>query len=511
MNKIQVRELKKLSKEFSYNDLRQVLSSFRKNIKGKKSDLVIKLCDLIDESAAKNNPECSTLAAKIYETSKKVVHKSNRTIQSVNKKLLLSQGQKVTRVSPSFSQNTPILDDPNVVMKSLPFYDIKAQLVKPTLLISKSDIHLSHYGKYSFSLTPAQVKQIRDSQVLTNGCVVEYQQQVLLRFCLAEVTSDQDDNYPLNLFLNVNQQSITLPSFNFPTNALAQPKRLCRPLDITSACVIKPVNLNDIHMTWTDDPLHKHCFSVVLAQRLSCEILLKRLKSSSFHHPDHTRAFVKQKLAASMDSEISFTCLKISLMCPLSKMKMKVPIRSKSCNHLQCFDASTFLQMNEKKPTWVCPICDKTTQFESLIVDGLFLEILDQAPNATEIQFLEDGSWKEIGVKKIEEKAIASVSCFEILDSSSNDSRDTIVQLPKENNETVIDLTAESDEEVSQPDELNLDSISNLSSSPSVLPYDLSKNKLDDLRSPTDLPCLDSPRAFLTTPVYKDPPDLIPM
>lgn len=27
--------------------------------------------------------------------------------------------------------------------------------------------------------------------------------------------------------------------------------------------------------------------------------------------------------------------------------------------------------MNEKKPTWICPVCDKKAAYESLIIDGL--------------------------------------------------------------------------------------------------------------------------------------------
>ena len=39
---------------------------------------------------------------------------------------------------------------------------------------------------------------------------------------------------------------------------------------------------------------------------------------------------------------------------------MTTPCRSSTCDHLQCFDASLYLMMNEKKPKWVCPVCNKT-------------------------------------------------------------------------------------------------------------------------------------------------------
>ena len=40
----------------------------------------------------------------------------------------------------------------------------------------------------------------------------------------------------------------------------------------------------------------------------------------------------------------------------LGKMRMTVPSRASTCNHLQCFDGPMFLLMNEKKPTWTCPV-----------------------------------------------------------------------------------------------------------------------------------------------------------
>ena len=40
----------------------------------------------------------------------------------------------------------------------------------------------------------------------------------------------------------------------------------------------------------------------------------------------------------------------VSLACPLGKMRMRVPCRPNTCDHLQTFDAELFLQMNQKKP-----------------------------------------------------------------------------------------------------------------------------------------------------------------
>lgn len=54
----------------------------------------------------------------------------------------------------------------------------------------------------------------------------------------------------------------------------------------------------------------------------------------------------------------------------LVKMRLSVPCRAETCAHLQCFDAVFYLQMNEKKPTWLCPVCDKPAPYDQLIIDG---------------------------------------------------------------------------------------------------------------------------------------------
>lgn len=51
-------------------------------------------------------------------------------------------------------------------------------------------------------------------------------------------------------------------------------------------------------------------------------------------------------------------------------MRMTIPCRATTCEHVQCFDVQMFLQMNEKKPTWVCPVCDKPALYKDLMIDG---------------------------------------------------------------------------------------------------------------------------------------------
>jgi len=86
----------------------------------------------------------------------------------------------------------------------------------------------------------------------------------------------------------------------------------------------------------------------------------------------------------------------MSLKCPLSTMRMHLPCRSTVCNHNQCFDASSFLQVQEQAPQWSCPICTKTFTFENLAIDQYVLDILKSTPKSTEQITIEpDGTWRQ--------------------------------------------------------------------------------------------------------------------
>jgi hypothetical protein len=73
------------------------------------------------------------------------------------------------------------------------------------------------------------------------------------------------------------------------------------------------------------------------------------LKQKGERNPDFTKALIKEKLK-DQDQEIATTSCKVTLACPLGKMRMNLPCRATTCDHLQCFDAALYLQMNEKKP-----------------------------------------------------------------------------------------------------------------------------------------------------------------
>ncbi|XP_060733914.1 E3 SUMO-protein ligase PIAS1 isoform X3 [Tachysurus vachellii] len=353
---------------------------------------------------------------------------------------------------------------PDVKLQRLPFYDVLDELIKPTSLVLPyyKQIKLTSDNNqrfqetcFAFALTPQQVQQISSSMDIS-GTKCDFSVQVQLRFCLSETSCPQEDHFPPNLCVKVNGKPCNLPGYLPPTKNGVEPKRPSRPINITSLVRLSTTVPNTIVVSWTSEIGRSYSMAVYLVRQQSSSVLLQRLRSKGIRNPDHSRALIKEKLTADPDSEIATTSLRVSLLCPLGKMRLMVPCRALTCSHLQCFDATLYIQMNEKKPTWVCPVCDKKAPYEHLIIDGLFMEILNSCVDCDEIQFKEDGSWAPMISKKVVQEVSASSnglegSCRPVLSEHKNSSSHTSGSNSKK--VEVIDLTLDSSSEDDDNDE----------------------------------------------------------
>ena len=91
--------------------------------------------------------------------------------------------------------------------------------------------------------------------------------------------------------------------------------------------------------------------------------------------------------------DISSQTITASLNCPISKRRMKFACRSSSCGHIQPFDAQVFLQMNQDKEDWMCPICGNHLGNSMLQLDEYFMEIISNNPDLERISFDEKGGY----------------------------------------------------------------------------------------------------------------------
>ncbi|XP_076149258.1 E3 SUMO-protein ligase PIAS4b [Alosa pseudoharengus] len=205
--------------------------------------------------------------------------------------------------------------------------------------------------------------------------------QIVIRICYTESVGVEDDQYPSNLIIAMNHIS-SPPAIKIQVRKLGEePMRPCPPINITSH-----LDLNKAS--------HSYSFAVYLVRVLSVEELVAQLRKSSVESVESCHTGIREKMLTGQDSEVATTGLRVSLLCPLVKTRLRVPCRGLACAHLQCFDALTYLEFNRQKPTWLCPVCDRHASFSHLRIDGLLSSILVTAEESVEeIEFLEDGSW----------------------------------------------------------------------------------------------------------------------
>ncbi|PSN48392.1 E3 SUMO-protein ligase PIAS1 [Blattella germanica] len=278
---------------------------------------------------------------------------------------------------------------PDVRLKRLPFFDLMEELLKPS---TPQGTQRLQEGNFVFHLTSQQATDIASVRDLGPGAKMQYPIQVQMRFCLQETSCEQEDFFPPGICVKVNGKVCPLPN-PIPTNKPGvEQKRPPRPVNITTLVKLSPTVTNHITVSWNADYGRGYVIAVYLVRKLTSTELLERLKTRGARHSDFTRGLIKEKLSEDADCEIATTSLRVSLVCPLGKMRMTTPCRASTCYHLQCFDASLYLQMNERKPTWMCPVCDKPALYENLqvVVSG------NLPADGNEIQLHQDGSWSSL-------------------------------------------------------------------------------------------------------------------
>ncbi|XP_065837110.1 E3 SUMO-protein ligase PIAS1-like isoform X2 [Oscarella lobularis] len=343
----------------------------------------------------------------------------------------------------------------DVRFRSLAFFHQCDVIIRPSLLRGSRLHHgTSRYSmRCEFSLTRNQVEQIvagKGVDVISASAaysVTTYKTKLILRFCLFESSCEQSDKIPSVDSILMNDRQLPVPynlSYKDSKKLLANPYY---PFDLTSNCELREGRKNVLIIYWNDDYKGKpYAFQVSLVKAVAGSDLIAQLRSK-VRNSDYTRAMIKDKLKNSSESEVALMSLRVSLLCPLGKMKMKLPCRGPDCKHLQCFDGELYVQMNEKKSSWLCPVCDHCLPFDNLTVDGYFLEILASNPSGLDIEFSQDGSWSVFKEKRTE------ITLSSPHAESNIGKRGSVPSTPPASKARVpvIDLTLDSDEEDQQP------------------------------------------------------------
>lgn len=293
----------------------------------------------------------------------------------------------------------------------------------------------------------------------------DYPIQMQIRICqlepgLLEIT----DCMPIGLAIRIGGKCCSLPPSAPNTRPGAEARRTPRPINCSHYLKLNPNLQNAITVNWNPDG-KTYVIGLYLVKKLSSDTLIKILQEKGGRSSEDTKNYIIKKLA-DVDPDLATTSYRFSLVCPLGKMRMKIPAKSINCDHLQCFDASIFILMNEKKPTWMCPTCNKSCWYDDIQIESYFLDIVSSPTlpdSCKEIEILADGTWRVYEENKVTEdketpinnkdKPIDSVN----LDDSDEETpieqkKEPKQECSKETNDVTlkssfVDLTLSDDEE----------------------------------------------------------------
>ncbi|XP_042227579.1 E3 SUMO-protein ligase PIAS3-like isoform X2 [Homarus americanus] len=362
----------------------------------------------------------------------------------------------------------------NVKLKRLPFFEVIATLLQIDT-IDKNGCFQSHF---SFHLKPHIAKHFQNQDTANKY-------QVQLRIGKLDGPSEQVDYYPNTLQILVNNKFCVLPGFE------TVPRGPARPVGITHLCNLSNNFTNHITIRNTSEKLKLFIYVV---KKLTSEDLVKKLEARKPTNPKDTASAIKEKLQGGQSGdEIASTTLHCSLLCPLGKVRMKLPCRASTCSHFQCFDAVIYLQLNELKAKWLCPVCSKAASYDDLQIDGsktpveiaaslylkedigtvtlsnsrYFKAVLKENVSSDKIVLQADGSWKPFiptnSVSVVESVQVnqtvnldsdgdtSNIDCIEI------DTQDNVCQ-QKELNTSTVEKDISSVETITLSDDEALDS-----------------------------------------------------
>lgn len=104
---------------------------------------------------------------------------------------------------------------PPVRLKKLAFYDVLGELIKPSTLIPSNNHQRIQEKTFTFNLSPQQATELAVNRDIRNPNKIEHIIQVQLRFCQLDTTAEQEDCFPPNVIVKVNNKPCQLPVSHF--------------------------------------------------------------------------------------------------------------------------------------------------------------------------------------------------------------------------------------------------------------------------------------------------------
>ncbi|KAG7868885.1 hypothetical protein KL918_001528 [Ogataea parapolymorpha] len=287
-----------------------------------------------------------------------------------------------TPAQPSAQPSAPppvLRPTPTAVFKKSDFYNLRQRIhangMNPILAPQK--IKDRGCCRFVFNLLPEE-RQLLASSPHMRVCLISAQRSVSM--------SEQDLEFP-----QPNEITLNGVKLKQTGRGIKGKPGSAKPIDLTEHLRLSEVNRLDVVYAFTNVDFWLYLYIV---ETIPVDSLLDGIVKKAHISEQQTIDSIKERHQEDDDDLIQTEKEVVSLMCPCSFIKMRYPCRSTKCHHIQCFDALSFLQLQQQAPTWQCPVCSSRIELRDLALDDYFLKIVEQTGEDDEaIEIDEQGNW----------------------------------------------------------------------------------------------------------------------
>ncbi|XP_016965659.1 zinc finger MIZ domain-containing protein 2 isoform X3 [Drosophila biarmipes] len=217
--------------------------------------------------------------------------------------------------------------------------------------------------------------------------------------CFHQDDRQMNTNWPHTVTVSANATPLNIERSEKNSTAL-------RPLYLKAVC--QP-GRNTLQLT-ASSCCCSHLFVLQLVHRPSVRQVLQTLHKRNLLPLEHSVQKIKRNLSqpeANPGTEATpqqqpggggQQCAKISLKCPITKSRIRLPARGHECKHVQCFDLEAYLMINSERGSWRCPECSKSAITDTLEIDQYIWAILNTLNNSDVDEVIIDSSanWRAL-------------------------------------------------------------------------------------------------------------------
>ncbi|KAI5961797.1 pli1 [Candida margitis] len=201
-------------------------------------------------------------------------------------------------------------------------------------------------------------------------------------------SDDVEIEYPIPHGLLVNGEKL----LNNNYQGIRHKSGTAKPVDLTDY-LLSPPKSNRIRLYYTDKEETYYVY-LYFVRVIPFEAVINKILSNPKILKSHTIRHIKGNTDDSHSDGIEIQDTLLTLRDPYTYTRIKTPVKTLKCKHLECFDVRIFMTQQYESPTWECPYCSCPLDVSELAVCEYFEEILkNTGPEDVYVKIAKDGKW----------------------------------------------------------------------------------------------------------------------